>query len=156
MRNLLAAAAALAAMIAATAASAQKAPMTNLPTPPRAEQRPTSATVHGTRLDDPYAWLRDKGYPKVDDKDVIPRQPKRGREVEGQCGLTAPALLVHKCDCSHDGSLAWLHDRVASWPHVNMRGWREAGGRKSQRLGERGSLIEHPHMPSCEHAITLP
>lgn len=67
-----------AATFALTPASAQKAttpkPMTNaadLPAPPRAEQRPFSYERHGIRVEDPYAWLRDKGYPKVDDKDVL-------------------------------------------------------------------------------------
>ncbi|MDQ3143680.1 MAG: S9 family peptidase, partial [Pseudomonadota bacterium] len=44
---------------------------TNLPAPPRAEQRPYSYERHGIRVEDPYAWLRDKGYPTVDDKDVL-------------------------------------------------------------------------------------
>ncbi|HET9355421.1 MAG TPA: S9 family peptidase [Sphingomicrobium sp.] len=43
----------------------------DLPPPPRAEQRPYSFERHGIRIEDPYAWLRDKGYPKVDDKDVL-------------------------------------------------------------------------------------
>ncbi len=72
-------AAALAATISVTTpASAQKASptraMTNtttLPAPPRAEQRPYSYERHGVRVEDPYAWLRDKGYPKVDDADVL-------------------------------------------------------------------------------------
>jgi oligopeptidase B len=68
-RNILAAA--LAATILATPALSQKATMTNLPAPPRAEQRPYSYERHGIRVEDPYAWLRDKGYPKVDDKDVL-------------------------------------------------------------------------------------
>ncbi|MBA3730500.1 MAG: S9 family peptidase, partial [Sphingomonas sp.] len=42
-----------------------------LPAPPRAQQRPYSYERHGVRVDDPYAWLRDKGYPKVDDADVL-------------------------------------------------------------------------------------
>ena len=73
----------LAAALAATTfalspASAQKATTTpamttatTLPAPPRAEQRPYSFERHGVRVEDPYAWLRDKGYPKVDDKDVL-------------------------------------------------------------------------------------
>ncbi|HEU4877198.1 MAG TPA: S9 family peptidase, partial [Sphingomicrobium sp.] len=44
---------------------------TTLPAPPRAEQRPFTYERHGVRIDDPYAWLRDKDYPKVDDKDVL-------------------------------------------------------------------------------------
>ena len=43
----------------------------NLPAPPRAEQRPYSYERHGIRVEDPYAWLRDKGYPNVDDADVL-------------------------------------------------------------------------------------
>jgi oligopeptidase B len=39
--------------------------------PPRAEQRPHKYEHHGVRMEDPYAWLRDKDYPKVDDPDVL-------------------------------------------------------------------------------------
>ncbi len=70
---------ALAATIFAThPASAQKATSTPamtstpaLPAPPRAEQRPYSYERHGVRIEDNYAWLRDKGYPKIDDADVL-------------------------------------------------------------------------------------
>jgi oligopeptidase B len=72
------AAALAAATFATSPASAQKAtaPSTmtkasTLPAPPRAEQRPYAYERHGIRVEDPYAWLRDKGYPKVDDKDVL-------------------------------------------------------------------------------------
>ena len=75
MRTTITVASALVATIFATStASAQKATpapamnkATALPAPPRAEQRPHSYERHGVRVDDPYAWLRDKGYPKVDD-----------------------------------------------------------------------------------------
>ena len=40
-------------------------------TPPRAETRPHSFTTHGVTIDDPYAWLRDPGYPEVTDEDVL-------------------------------------------------------------------------------------
>jgi oligopeptidase B len=52
----------------------QKAPMTkasDLPEPPRAEQRPHSYERHGYRVDDPWFWLKDQSYPKVDDADVL-------------------------------------------------------------------------------------
>jgi oligopeptidase B len=42
-----------------------------LPVPPRAEQRPFSYERHGVTIDDPWAWLRDKGYPNVQDEDVL-------------------------------------------------------------------------------------
>ncbi len=50
------------------------APMTStrdLPAPPRAEQRAHAFTHHGVTIDDPYAWLRDAGYPVVEDQDVL-------------------------------------------------------------------------------------
>ena len=70
---------ALAMALAATTfapvpALAQKATMNKaatLPAPPKAEQRPYSYERHGIRIEDPYAWLRDKDYPKVDDEDVL-------------------------------------------------------------------------------------
>ncbi|HEX9963481.1 MAG TPA: S9 family peptidase [Allosphingosinicella sp.] len=42
-----------------------------LPDPPRAEPRPYSYERHGRRVEDPYAWLRDPGYPKVEDERVL-------------------------------------------------------------------------------------
>ena len=69
---------ALGALLALSPLHAQKATQTklmtrasDLPAPPRAEQRPTSFERHGIRVEDPYAWLRDKEYPTVNDKDVL-------------------------------------------------------------------------------------
>jgi hypothetical protein len=61
-------------LAAPLAAQPQKAPMTKaseLPAPPRAEQRPYSYERHGYKVEDPYFWLKDQGYPKVDDEDVL-------------------------------------------------------------------------------------
>jgi len=38
---------------------------------PIAETRPHSFTHHGITVDDPYHWLKDPNYPKVDDADVL-------------------------------------------------------------------------------------
>jgi oligopeptidase B len=65
--------AAIAAMPLA-AQPAQKETMTHasdLPAPPRAEQRPHSYERHGHRIEDPWFWLKDQTYPKVDDEDVL-------------------------------------------------------------------------------------
>ncbi len=40
-------------------------------TPPRAATRPHQFTCHGITIDDPWAWLKDEGYPDVTDKDVL-------------------------------------------------------------------------------------
>jgi oligopeptidase B len=39
--------------------------------PPIAAKRPSTVTHHGIAVDDPYAWLRDPGYPTVEDKEVL-------------------------------------------------------------------------------------
>ena len=45
--------------------------MSETPTPPVAATRPHSFTRHGITIEDPWAWLRDPGYPDVQDKDVL-------------------------------------------------------------------------------------
>jgi oligopeptidase B len=45
--------------------------MAELPPPPRAEQRPHSYERHGVTIEDPWAWLRDPGYPEVKDEAVL-------------------------------------------------------------------------------------
>ena len=44
---------------------------TPLPEPPSAATRPHAATYHGITIEDPYHWLKDQGYPDVDDPDVL-------------------------------------------------------------------------------------
>ena len=39
--------------------------------PPSATRRPHSFARHGITVEDPWAWLRDPGYPDVKDKDVL-------------------------------------------------------------------------------------
>jgi len=43
----------------------------DLPPPPRAEQKPCSYERHGVTIEDPWAWLRDPGYPQVSDAAVL-------------------------------------------------------------------------------------
>jgi len=45
--------------------------MTDFPKPPVAATRPHSFTRHGITIEDPWAWIRDPGYPDVTDKDVL-------------------------------------------------------------------------------------
>ncbi len=45
--------------------------MTPLPPAPTAERRPHSYERHGQRIEDPWAWLRDPAYPKVEDEHVL-------------------------------------------------------------------------------------
>src|SRR5450432_4204357 len=41
------------------------------PAPPRAPQKPERSEHHGVSLVDPWAWLKDPGYPKVEDEAVL-------------------------------------------------------------------------------------
>ena len=45
--------------------------LSTLPEPPVADRRPHSFTMHGITVEDPYHWLRDQGYPEIDDDDVL-------------------------------------------------------------------------------------
>lgn len=38
---------------------------------PRAVKKPHSFSHHNVQVEDPYAWLRDPGYPKVEDEEVL-------------------------------------------------------------------------------------
>ena len=39
--------------------------------PPVAEKRPHTTTTHGIPVSDDYAWLRDPGYPEVNDPAIL-------------------------------------------------------------------------------------
>lgn len=43
----------------------------SLTTPPKAAKKPHSVTHHGITVTDDYAWLRDPGYPEVNDPEVL-------------------------------------------------------------------------------------
>ena len=43
----------------------------DLPPPPKAEQKPYSYERHGVSIEDSWAWLRDPGYPQVSDEAVL-------------------------------------------------------------------------------------
>ncbi len=45
--------------------------MTETSKPPVAEKRAHSFTHHGITIEDPYYWLKDQSYPKVDDADIL-------------------------------------------------------------------------------------
>ncbi|MES2989567.1 MAG: S9 family peptidase [Pseudomonadota bacterium] len=45
--------------------------MTESLKPPVAATRPHSFTAHNVQIDDPWAWIKDPGYPEITDKDVL-------------------------------------------------------------------------------------
>ncbi|WP_229956884.1 S9 family peptidase [Parasphingorhabdus litoris] len=60
--------------------------------PPIAEQRPYSYERHGYTISDPYHWLKDQSYPKIDDEDVLDYLKEENKWFEqnmaGQKALT--------------------------------------------------------------------
>lgn len=56
------------------------------PKPPVATLRPHHSIHHGVTIEDPYFWLRDQSYPKVDDPDVIDHLKAENAYFEAQMG----------------------------------------------------------------------
>jgi oligopeptidase B len=59
------------AALAAEPTQTSKENMTETNKPPVAEKRAHSFTHHGITIEDPYYWLKDQSYPKVDDADIL-------------------------------------------------------------------------------------
>ncbi len=76
--------------------------------PPVAEQRPHSYERHGYTVSDPYHWLKDQSYPKVDDADVLDYLKAENRWFEqnmaGQKTLTDALFKEMKARIKEDES----------------------------------------------------
>ncbi len=76
--------------------------------PPVAEQRPYSYERHGYTVSDPYHWLKDQSYPKVDDEDVLDYLKAENRWFEqnmaGQKTLTDELFKEMKARIKEDES----------------------------------------------------
>ena len=68
----------------------ERAPMSETTTPPIAEQRPYSFERHGVTIADPWHWLKDEGYPKVDDADVRAYLEAENRWFEAAISANPP------------------------------------------------------------------
>lgn len=67
--------------------------MTNdIPQPPVAARRPHVFSQHGVEIEDPYFWLRDQSYPKVDDADVLAHLNAENAYFEAQMKPYAPLV----------------------------------------------------------------
>jgi oligopeptidase B len=61
-------------------------------TPPVAEQRPHSFEHHGIKVEDPYHWLRDPGYPEVTDESVLDYLKAENAYFESVMGPNQPLI----------------------------------------------------------------
>jgi oligopeptidase B len=82
-----------AVMAADEAARLQTKTMTTAK-PPVAQQRPFQSTHHGITIEDPWHWLRDPGYPKIKDKDILAYLKAENRYFEAHMKEQQP--LVEK------------------------------------------------------------
>ena len=77
----------------ASAAPLQKVSMTTKSTtPPVAARKPHSFEQHGTHIEDPYFWLRDPDYPKVDDAEVLDYLKAENAYFESQMAPLTPLI----------------------------------------------------------------
>ena len=76
--------------------------------PPVAEQRPYSYERHGFTISDPYHWLKDQSYPKIDDEAVLAYLKEENRWFEqnmaGQKALTDELFKEMKARIKEDES----------------------------------------------------
>jgi oligopeptidase B len=70
----------------------QKANMTENLKPPVAEKRAHSSTHHGITIEDPYYWLKDQSYPKVDDADVLAYLKQENAYFESKMASQKPLV----------------------------------------------------------------
>ena len=61
-------------------------------TPPVAAKQPHSFTHHGITVEDPYAWLRDPGYPEVTDKAVLAHLEAENAWFESRMAAQKPLI----------------------------------------------------------------
>ena len=61
-------------------------------TPPLAAKRPQPYTRHGVTVQDDYAWLRDPGYPKVDNPEIIAHLEAENAWFEGRMAPQQPVI----------------------------------------------------------------
>jgi oligopeptidase B len=133
---------------APAAAQPQRAPMTRtseLPSPPVAEQRPHIVERHGTRIEDPFHWLKDQSYPTIDDEDVL--RYLRAENAYFEAAMAPHAGLVETLFQEMRGRIkeddASVPVRDGDWlywwafkPGAQYRSWyrRPAGGGETQLL----------------------
>ena len=68
----------------------EPAPITTAP--PVAQKRPHSFSHHGITIEDEYAWLRDPGYPVVEDPDILAHLEAENAWFEAQMAPHKPLV----------------------------------------------------------------
>lgn len=124
-----------------------------LKAPPIAEQRPHSFEMHGTTIDDPWHWLKDQSYPKIDDEDVLDYLKLENRWYEqnmaGQKALTDDLFEEMKARIKEDDSTVpqkdgdWIYWSSFEEGKQYRQYWRRpAAGGEDQLILDENKLAE--------------
>jgi oligopeptidase B len=129
-------------------------PIPSLPThPPRAAKRPTRHERFGVTWEDPYAWLRDAAWPKLQDRDVLAHLAAENAWFEASmapwAGLSA-RLYRELCDrlAPDDASVPVREGAFDYWwmfrPGEQYRVWRRqaAGSAEPVTVLDENELAE--------------
>jgi len=105
----------------------------SVPQPPVAERREHRFTHHGVTIEDPYAWLRDPGYPHVSDTQVLDYLKAENAYFDAAFGEPNKALIdtvfeEMKGRIKEDlSSVPLAHDQFEYWwafqPGAQYRQW---------------------------------
>ncbi len=95
-------------------------------TPPLAPRRKHSVTHHGITIEDPYAWLRDPNYPKVENPEILAYLEAENAWFESQMAPLAPLVdeLFNEIKARQPQEDASVPYRDKGW----MYQWRFAEG----------------------------
>ncbi len=116
--------------------------------PPAADRRPYSYQRHGYTVSDPYHWLKDQGYPTVDDEDVLDYLKAENRwfeqNMEDRKELTNSLFAEMKARIKEDDSSVpqkdgdWLYWSKFEEGMQYRQHWRKAvsGGEDQLMLDE--------------------
>ncbi len=134
--------------------------------PPIAKRVPHAFTRHGITIDDPYAWLRDPGYPDVKDADVLGYLNAENAFFEA--AMTPHRALVDTIVAEMKGRIKdddssvpqkdgdWLYwyafDPAAEYPKWYRRN--PAGGRDEVILDEPELAAGHDYFRLGGHAVS--
>ncbi len=126
-------------------------------TPPVAAKRPHSRVWHGETLSDDYFWLKDQGYPKVDDPDVLAYVKAENAYFEAKMaplqGLTDTILAELKGRVKQDDASVPVKDGDFEYwwrfePGAQYRSWLRrplAGGAEQVILDESALAAGHDY-----------
>ena len=134
------------------------------PGPPVAEQRPFSTTHHGVTLEDPWHWLRDPGYPVVEDPDILgylgaeneyfeaAMQPHRGlveslfEEIKGRQQLDLSSVPWRRGDWYYQWSFLLSQEGEGSQYRVWQRWPADTPEARNAPTAEAQTILDEPEL----------